>query len=206
MNIRSTIYQSFFALCLGAFGVSFPFFCGDCGDHPIGGIVVALLCVAGAAFWIRYLVRHAKKGNPVDLQIAAFGNPQVVWQEIEADFVGQDFRTKRLYVGARWICYSRKTDIIVRRIDALIWAYIEKVKHKWNFIPVGTTQQLILWERTGRGAALILNKKRAKEALPSLKTVAPWLLIGYTDVLKESWNNDREDLIAYVDRRRAGNA
>jgi len=32
--------------------------------------------------------------------------------------------------------------------------------------------------------------------------LAPWILFGYTDTLKESWNNDRQDLIAYVDQRR----
>jgi len=35
----------------------------------------------------------------------------------------------------------------------------------------------------------------------ALHPAAPWLYIGYSEVLKESWNNDRADLIAGVDHR-----
>lgn len=202
VNLRSHIYQTFFALGLVAFGFYFPSFCGDCAEHPILGYLVAAGIVAVGVFCIRYIVRDWKSGDPLDLQLRAYGNPVEVAGQIEADFVGQSFRKNHLYLGKRWLCYSRLTFLIVRRIDSLIWAYLETVQHKWHIFKVGKTHQLVLWDRAGRGAVVALKKERLEEAIVSLQGLAPWILFGYTDVLKESWNHDRDDLIAHVDQRR----
>jgi hypothetical protein len=37
-----------------------------------------------------------------------------------------------------------------------------------------------------------------------LRQIAPWIIEGYSDTLKESWNADRRDFIALVDQRRVG--
>jgi len=95
----------------------------------------------------------------------------------------------------------------VCRIDGIVWAYLERIRRRLNgIIPIGTTNQMVMWSRDGRGAVLPLRtKKDVVQALETLQQAAPWTFIGYTDVLKESWNNDREDLIALFDSRQTKN-
>jgi hypothetical protein len=203
VNLRSHIYQTIFALGLIAYGFYFPSFCGDCAEHPILGILVAAGLVALGVFWIVWIVRQSKKGDQLGQQLRPYGDPQEFVGQIEADFPGQSFTKNRVYLSKRWLCFSRRTFLIVRPIDSLIWAYLETVQHRWNYIlKLGKTHQLVLWDRTGRGAALELKKEQVEEALVSLQRLAPWMLFGYTDTLKETWNNDRDDLIALVDQRR----
>jgi hypothetical protein len=84
---------------------------------------------------------------------------------------------------------------------------METVRHRiQGIIPYRTTNQLIAWDRTGRAAAIVLTKMEVESALEGLQVIAPWLLAGYSQTLKESWNNDREELIALVDQRRKQSA
>ena len=156
-------------------------------------------------FVIRGIVRRRRpEGDPLNIQLSRYGPPEDVARDLAEDFAGQQFRTRRIYVGQRWLCYVWKTQVAVRRIDSLVWAYLERVKRRINYIiPLGTTNQMVAWSRDGRGAVLPLRtKKDVEAALNELHRVAPWMLVGYSDLIKESWNNDRPDLIAMVDQSR----
>jgi hypothetical protein len=199
-KIRSAIYWSLFGLVVLAVGCSIPFI-GP--ESMAAAIVSAVVLGAVGLFLIVSNVKSAREGNPLDLQLRAAGDPEEVANQIELDFSSEPFRAGRLYLSPRWLCYVRRDVAIVRRIDSLVWAYLETVRHKiQGIIPYRTTHQLILWDRTGRGAAIILKKRDAEPALASLQAAAPWMFFGYTEVLKESWNNDRDDLVALVDQRR----
>jgi hypothetical protein len=139
----------------------------------------------------------------VDLQLLAIGDMAEVSSQIEAAFSNQTFRPNQLYLSHRWICFGRGGVAIIRPIDSLIWTCVETVRHRiQGIIPYKTTNQLIVWDRTGRAAAIVLTKMEVQSAVASLQVIAPWLLAGYSQTLKESWNNDREELIALVDQRR----
>jgi len=203
-KVRSLCYQTLFALGLAVYGFYFPSFCSDCAEHPILKYLVAAGAIAGAAFWIRHIVRSARSANPVDLQLGSLGDPAEIATQLDHDFAGQRFRGKRLYISPRWLSYARGKEVIVRPVETLVWAHLEKVRTRFQgLIPIWTTHQLVVWDRAGAGAVFILGKKRSEEAIASLQTIAPWMFFGYTNALKESWNNDRDDFIAYVDQRRS---
>ena len=179
--------------------------------HLLRGWPLAGGMVIGGIAWIVGVIRGVLKrrtpsGDPLNLQLHACGDPATVACELEQEFAGQTFRPKRVYVGGHWLCFEHKTQVTVRRIDALVWAHVERVRHKLNGVtPMGTTNQLIVWSRDGRGAAIPLKRKAADEALKTLQAAAPWIFAGYSEALKESWNNDRDDFIALVDEARRQN-
>jgi hypothetical protein len=174
------------------------------------GYLLAALVVAGGITWMVFVIRGMVKrrrpeGDPLTIQLSKYGAPEDVARELDQDFAGQQFHTHRIYVGQRWVCYVWNTQVAVRRIDTLVWVYLERVKRRMNYIiPLGTTNQMVAWSRDGRGAVLPMRKRKDVEAaLRELRRVAPWMLVGYSDSIKESWNSDREDLIALVDERRS---
>lgn len=205
-RIVSALWQSAGALVLIAWGLYIPL---NGQSQGTGNLVAAILIAVGGITWMVFVIRRIVKwrrpeGDPVNLQLSKYGPPQEVARELEQDFAGQQFQTHRIYVGRRWLCYAWKTQVAVRRIDTLVWAYLERVRRRMNYIiPLGTKNQMVAWSRDGRAAVLPLRKhKDVEAALNELHRVAPWMLVGYSDAIKESWNNDRADLVAVVDRSR----
>lgn len=207
-ELRGNVGTMLVALGVAAWGLYFLLgLCGDCAAHRLSGVLIGAAMEAGAGWLVLWVVRSIKErtssgGDALDAQLRAYGDPAALVAELDHEFFGQDFRRKQLYLGHRWIVYLRG-ELMVRRVDDLVWAYIETIQHKINgVIPVGVTRQLNTWERSGRGAAMELSKASAEGALGALAERAPWALIGYTEAIKESWNNDREDLVAHVLRRK----
>jgi hypothetical protein len=199
-KLRSVLFWSAFGLAVAAVGCSIPFLAGF---QPASFVGAALLLIVGL-FFVWANGKELRDGNPLDLQLRAAGDHEEVASQLEVDFSSQSFRTGHLFLSRRWLCFVRGATVLVRRVDSLIWAYLETVRHKiQGLIPYRTTYQLVVWDRTGRAAVVILKKNEADSTLASLRQVAPWMLFGYSEVLKESWNNDREDLIAQIDQRRA---
>jgi hypothetical protein len=204
-RIVSALWQSIFALVFIAWGIYILL----SGQSPgTGNQLAALLFAAGGIIWMFFVIRaivrwRRPEGDPVNLQLGKYGAPENVARELEQDFAGQPFHTHRIYVGPHWVCYAWKTQVAIRRIDTLVWAYLERVRRTWNLIPLPTKNEMVAWGRDGRAAVLPMRKKNDVEAaLNELRRVAPWMLVGYSDSIKESWNNDRVDLIAVVDRSR----
>jgi hypothetical protein len=67
----------------------------------------------------------------------------------------------------------------------------------------GVAYQLVIWTRKAVAHVLPMSKQETEICLDKLAKMLPWLYIEYNDVLKESWNSDRDDFIASVDKRRS---
>ena len=87
-------------------------------------------------------------------------------------------------------------------LDHLVWAYRLRVWHFLNGIPYRLSHDLMLWNRDGSVTVVPGRKARHDEALEELRAAAPWLPLGYSEAIKETWNSDRAELIAFVDRAR----
>jgi len=207
-QINSAIMHSLFSLGLTVFGLYLLAACTYCQNNTIAGYLLAASLSLGGIWWFVVVIRRVRRqrtpeGDPLRIQFQQFGDPEDIAREVDRDFTDQPFRMHRIYIGERWLCYAWKTQVRVCRIDTLVWAYMERVRHKLNYIiPIGTTNQMLAWNRDGSAAALpVRRKKNVVLALEALHHAAPWLYIGYSEVLKESWNNDRPELIAGVDHR-----
>jgi hypothetical protein len=207
-HLRSVFWQSLFALGLVTFGSYYFSICDECAQNLWEGYLVMAAAVAGGVTWLFFIGRgvirrRRPESDPVNVQLSHYGAQQIVAGEIEQEFSDQRFRARRIYVGRRWLCYAWKTQLTICRIDTLIWAHMERIRHSVNLIPTGTTNQMVAWRRDGRGVVMSMRRKKdVALALEALERAAPWMYVGSSDALKESWNNDREDLIALVDRRR----
>jgi hypothetical protein len=206
---KSTVLQLLIALCLISI---FPFLLiGEDTTDGLGmRVAVALAEVLIGLAWIYFAIRNAWRrrtpaGEPVAVHLSKSGEPGAVAAQIDQEFGGMPFKPRRIYVGKTWLCYAWKKQVSVFKIDDLVWAYFEKVRRSVNLIPTGTTKQLVVWRRNGTGAAMPVRKaKDVEQAIAELKQAAPWMLLGYTEALKESWNSDRQDFLAAVDAGRQG--
>jgi hypothetical protein len=182
-------------------------------DAGLGTRLLGNLVLLFAALLIYTMVRKYKAWlspatHPLNTELATFGDPSAVSAEIEKEFSDQSFTARHLYVKGTWACYAGKGLIIIRRLDQLVWAYDEQIRHRLNaLIPYRpNSHQLILWDRASRGAVLPISKRDVAAALAALKAAAPWVILGYNEALKESWNQDRREFLAMVDQRRAAQA
>jgi hypothetical protein len=105
-------------------------------------------------------------------------------------------------IAGEWFCFVGKDLTIVRRLDHLVWVYVEKVRRSLFFIPIRMSHFLMVWGRDGVGTAIPGWRYDIEQDLHVLRAAAPWLVIGYSEVLKETWNADHADLIRYVDAAR----
>ena len=137
------------------------------------------------------------KTHPVGKALQSFGELGAVVKDIDSDFC-PSFTSGPLYIGRRWLCYVRKRTIMIEPTKGLIWAYSENLS-----IRNGTLHQLVFWTRQGIGYALPMSPRERETSLKEVRERLPWLHFGYNEVLKESWNADRSDFIAYVDERRS---
>ncbi|MBV8194843.1 MAG: IPT/TIG domain-containing protein, partial [Candidatus Dormibacteraeota bacterium] len=97
-----------------------------------------------------------------------YGDVAALAGELDADFAGQTVRRKRFYLGKRWLVFV-PGDVYVVRASDLIWAYHESIRHRLNgIIPLWTTHQLSVWEKSGRGVAMEMKKGEVDGALQSV--------------------------------------
>lgn len=177
-------------------------------DSQLVGIGLLIAGIVGLFFVVRTAIRRVVSGtHPLDKELAAFGDPAAVGRDIEAAFGARAFAPRRVQIAGPWLCYVGKGLTIVRRLDRLVWAYRLRISHRLNgIIPYRFSHDLMLWSRDGSGTAIPGPKARLDESLQTLHAAVPWLLMGYNDVIKESWNSDRSELIALVDARRRATA
>jgi hypothetical protein len=92
----------------------------------------------------------------------------------------------------------------------LAWAYGEVYTAPPSSNALGRSvdlwphHQIVLWNRDGVAFVLPVQTRFCQTALDVLHNAAPWLPVGYSLALKESWNTDRADLLALIDLHRAG--
>lgn len=172
-------------------------------------VAVSWLLLLGGLAWAAYVVyryraRQDPAHHPLGLALAAIGERMTVTADVERDFTSRTLDALPLQVGKRFICFARKAQVLVLPLEQIMWAYPEVVRHSMNMIPTGRSHQLVLWKRDGSADNLPLAKADVEPCVARLREAAPWLPVGYSEPLKESWNADRAEFIAMVDAARVG--
>lgn len=98
----------------------------------------------------------------------------------------------------------------IKAID-ICWIYTIKTAHSVDFIPTGSSWNIIL--KTRKNSVKLNNEEPASDrkshlAPPTtdytfrrLKALVPWAVFGYSDYLKECWNMHNEVFLKAVDMR-----
>jgi hypothetical protein len=200
---QSALLWGFLDVLLGVWGISIL---GTSGSGPALGVAMIAGAVVGMVFIVRWTKgRLSPAAHPLVTQLLAYGDPAVVAAAVNAAFAGRQFVPRQLLLAGNWLCYARGTQVMIRHLDALVWAYGRRIKHRLNaVIPYRpATHELALFDRTHRVAMLPIPARDENAALQMLAQAAPWLVFGYSDMLNNTWNADNASFIAAVDARHA---
>lgn len=87
----------------------------------------------------------------------------------------------------------------------LLWAYMQVTTHKkYGVITTGKTYCVMLYTREGKCRQHNVRKEeQAKEILNRINAVLPWVILGYSDELRNAYAKNRAELIRTSDERRA---
>ena len=87
----------------------------------------------------------------------------------------------------------------------LVWIYETVTRHSTNGVPTGTTYTLNVFDRYGRTLTFTMSKGIGAEVIDFVVQAAPHVLTGFSDRIQSMWNNNRQELIALVDKERVKN-
>jgi len=110
-----------------------------------------------------------------------------------------DFPDLPVCLGKKRLYCARGNALDVQPLEDMAWAYVEELRlHP-------TWHQLVIWNRKAEANVLPVRKCFIAPALERLEKAAPWLPVGHSLALKDSWNADHYDFLAMVEEfRRSG--
>lgn len=145
-------------------------------------------------------MRARASAQAFDEVVAGLGDAQSV-AAIENDFSGRPITSSPFQVGREWCCFVRGKVVVFLPIRSLLWAYGDRTVGQDT--PLFETIQITLWPAQGPGIKLSMMKAQVRAGIEQLAQAAPWLPVGYSPAMLETWNNDRPNLIAMVNRARS---
>lgn len=156
------------------------------GDYP--GMIIPLAWAV--ALTVAFMVRTNRSRSALDYEISLWGDYHQISALIEADFEGRRPDGAPVQVGEAWLCYVRGEDAYVMPLEVLAWAHQD-------------IRSVVLDLRNGHRRSLPMGALRARDALKEIRYRAPWVMVGSSQVLENSWIDDRADVVRKVDQARA---
>lgn len=165
-------------------------------------IGIGSFAVAACIAWI---LRNIWKANVRRRHLAQSLSAALVSHgEVEAVATGDAFPDIPLWVGRDRIYCAGSMEVEVILLGQLVWAYAEMYKAVFGATAIGFSAryQLALWNRDAVATVLPVHKRFRDASLDRIRQAAPWIPVGYSEVMKESWNADHAEFLALVDSRR----
>jgi hypothetical protein len=155
---------------------------------------------AGAAVvaaCIGWMIRVTLKANARRRRLTVSLGEALVAQSEADTAINGDFPDIPIWIGREHIYCAGASEVESHLLDQLIWAYAEMYR-----APFFRRYQLVLWNRDAVATVLAVHKAFRDAALERIRTAAPWVPVGYSEAMKETWNADNADLLALVDSYR----
>jgi hypothetical protein len=184
------------ALVVAVLGLGIAALAAGLDDSDLVFVYIGAVPAIGAIAWIARTVWKAsrRRSRLTQLLRAALD----AHGENESNVVCDLFPDLPLCISKKWIYCARDKEVDVQPLDQMMWAYAEYFTMRYHF-------QLVVWNRSACANVLPLRQRYLSAALGRLRTAAPWLPVGYSLAMKETWNADHHDLRALVDAcRQAG--
>lgn len=85
----------------------------------------------------------------------------------------------------------------------VLWVYLEVTTHKTNGIPTGKTRAIVIRTRDGGSYSFGSgSEKDSNEILDYFGKQMPYVISGFSDDIRNSYNKDRAGMMTYVEGRR----
>lgn len=103
-------------------------------------------------------------------------------------------------IGRLMIYYQLISEVRAIPVKKLMWAYMNRVTHRTNGIKTGTSYNLMLLAEGEKNPSSFSmdNEQTALDALEKIEKMFPWVVVGYSDQLK---NLHAKDPAAFADLR-----
>jgi hypothetical protein len=187
-----------------------PFMLNTTGFREEGYIALALGIPAFllAAWVIAKVMRRTAdvSSHPLVQRACTYGTLADVAQQFDMELQGNIVKIGRATVTQSWVFLPSRFGLSICRIPDLIWAYTKVTKHYTNFIPIGKSYEIIMYDRFGKPLQMQARQKKIDAMLALLSERAPWAVFGYSDDLSKTLRTNWGGFIAAVDQRKAGAA
>ncbi len=165
----------------------------------VGAIVLGFLFLRSAIPAWKYL--RDPSTHPVLTRVDAWGDQVGVSVLAEREFAAPHAKGGGWRVGDTFIIRASYFSFDILRMADLLWAYKSVTKRRVNFVPAGTTYQVVL--ACYGGTAQVQGSEHAcDDLLVHVARRAPWAAFGYSDELLELFNKRNGEFCAAIEQRR----
>ncbi len=128
------------------------------------------------------------------------GSLKALKKELEAcgiteDGADMEYENARIYgdvrIGNRLTFYMSGSHPHVILNEKIVWAYQHTTTHRTNGIKTGTTYAVVLSTTEKKSTHVsVANENMALSVLQDIKQNMPWVVVGYSDELRNMYNQD----------------
>jgi len=154
------------------------------------------IILVGIAIYQFYLVKIRYKNITIhpDFQaLLRYDEPEKIILQFEKEIQAK----KRLYeesgysVLPNYIVIDKIYRYHVLYKAEIVWVYLLRTKHSVNFIPTGSTYEVIINVNDGRTFQVKCSREEeSKELMEAIAKIAPFAIFGYSDELKAYWQTN----------------
>ncbi|MAE49255.1 hypothetical protein CMI48_00340 [Candidatus Pacearchaeota archaeon] len=175
-------------------------------------LVVAILALPGYNYYKLYKRVEDYGSHPCCRNVLILGKISEVSKHIEKELSsnllfpknpgqGSDVSSK-LRITPNWIIAKRFFDFYIIHVADLCWVYIKQTKHSVNLIPTGTTFSVVFNSKHIINAEVDgVGEDEGSSLINLINTLAPWAIYGFSEEIKEIWEQNPAELIQEVDQR-----
>lgn len=112
-------------------------------------------------------------------------------ERIDNDYLNAACINKNVRIGRYYTFIMSTMSGLVIKNDELIWAYTNKVQHRTNGIPTGTTYSVLVYDVNGKSHSLpSKNEQMCQEILNRYSQISNRIIIGYDDEYMQLFRTD----------------
>lgn len=168
------------------------------------GVPTLLICVWNIKRGYDRALDYTK--SPVVKTLESYGAIEETEKEIDTQLEEGCHKynhwDKQLLLTQSWVMYKTFLDINTIRSDRILWVYKTVTQHKTNGIPMRKSYTVTINDASGESLQIPLSRKKAERFLEDIETLAPWVVFGYSEDLKEIWEQDKDQFMEMVEDRK----
>ncbi len=142
--------------------------------------------------------------HPSCKYLSKFGSAETIIDNIDNEMIKAEAAFEKFspLVTDSWIINKRFLKLQFIALSDVVWVYQKVTSHRYNFLPVGKTYELIIYTKDQEVHELrAQNGLMGEEAIERIGSNAPWAFTGYSEKLQMMWKEKRSDLIQIVQER-----
>jgi hypothetical protein len=178
-----------------AFIISIFFY--DLGINGKVILVIAGLAIPSYNYYNLYIRFKDYKNHPIYISLLRFKDPEDVAHNLEGQMKSSAFfKNNDIEIYPNWIIIRSYFNFMFIHSSEIYWAYLKKTKHSINFIPTGTTNGLVI--HSIYPVKIDFDSKESEKILETIYSMAPWAMYGYSEELKNLWDEDKSSFISMI--------